>query len=141
MHKLSNNPLLSALNSSATPSSCQSYFKSWLNKAASAEIEFPPGTVRVVFDNKQTIGKRYRVKANQPSMLTSVITSTIYLPIDESSQIQSDEYFKPSNWMFDAVDDNLTNAIYDSFEHCNDIFRLTRSDLLAERMSILINSQ
>ena len=120
MHKLSNNPLLSALNSSATPSSCQSYFKSWLNKAASAEIEFPPGTVRVVFDNKQTIGKRYRVKANQ---------------------IQSDEYFKPSNWMFDAVDDNLTNAIYDSFEHCNDIFRLTRSDLLAERMSILINSQ
>ena len=55
--------------------------------------------------------------------------------------MQSDEYFKPSNWMFDPVDDNLTNAIYDSFEQYNDIFRLTRNDLLAERMSILINSQ
>ena len=37
----------------------------WLNKAASTEIPFSPGIVRVVFDNEQVIGKRFRVKANQ----------------------------------------------------------------------------
>ena len=57
--------------------------------------------MRVVFDYEQIIGKRYRVKANQSSVPTSVITSTIYLSIDESSQMQIDEYFKLSNWMFD----------------------------------------
>ena len=89
---------------------------SWLNKAASAKIEFPPRTVRVVFNTEQVIGKRYRVKTNQSSVPTSAITSAIYLSIDESSQMQSDEYFKLSNWMFDPVDNNLANALLDSFE-------------------------
>ena len=84
-YKLSNNPFLFALNSSATSSGSHTYLTSRLNEAASTEIEFPPGTVRVVFDNKQIIGKRYRVKANQSSVPTSVIKSTIYLSIDESS--------------------------------------------------------
>ena len=55
--------------------------------------------------------------------------------------MQSDEYFKQSDWMSDPVDDNLTNAILDSFGQYNDIFRLTRNDLLAEPTSVLINSQ
>ena len=133
--------MLSALNSSATPSSSHTYLTSWLNKAASANIEFPPGTVRVVFNNEQVIGKRYRVKTNQSSVPTSVVTSAIYLSIDESSQMQIDEYFKLSNWMFDPVDNNLTNVILESFERYNDIFRLTPNYLLPERMSVLINSQ
>ena len=95
--------------------------------------------MRVVLVNKQIIDKRYRVKANQLLVPTSVIISTIYLAIDKSSQTQIDEYFKLPNWMFDPVENKLTNTILDYFERHNNIFRITCYDLLAERMSVFIN--
>ena len=39
------------------------------------------------------------------------------------------------------LDDHLANAIFNSFEQHKDIFRLTRDDLSAERMNLLIISQ
>ena len=55
-----------------------------MNKAAESEIKSPKGIVRVVFNNKQVIGKRYRVKADQASVPAGVITSSAYLIIDDS---------------------------------------------------------
>ena len=40
-YKLSNNPLLSALNISSKPSGSHTYLTSWLNSSASSETEFP----------------------------------------------------------------------------------------------------
>ena len=71
-YQLSNNPLLSALlNCSSKPSGSHTYLTSWLNSSASSEIEFPEGIERVVFDNEQIIGKRYRVKTNQSTVPAS----------------------------------------------------------------------
>ena len=61
-YKLSNNPLLSALNCSLKPSGSPTYLTSWLNSSASSAIEFPEGIVQVVFDNEQIIGKQYKLK-------------------------------------------------------------------------------
>lgn len=69
--KRSNNPLLSALNCSSKSSGSHTYLTSWLNSSASSEIEFPEGIERVVFDNEQIIGKRYRVKTNQSTVPAS----------------------------------------------------------------------
>ena len=74
-------------------------------------------------------------------MLIQVPHIVANLLIDESRKMLSDNHFKPSNWMFHPVDENLRNAILDFFKQHNDIFRLTQNDLLAERMSVLINSQ
>ena len=81
------------------------------NTAWWTEIEFPPGTVRVVFVNKQNIDKRYRVKAYQSSVPTSILPCTIYLAIDGSCQMQNDEYFKLSNWMFYPVEEKACKLV------------------------------
>ena len=44
--------------------------------------------------------------------------------------MQSDGYIKLSNWMFNPVEENLTNIVLDSFEQHNDM-----------SMSVVINSQ
>ena len=79
-YTLPNSAQLSALNSKSKPSGSHTYITSWLNKSAANEIEFPPGAVRT------EIGKRYRVKADQSNVPSSVISSCIYLLIDESSK-------------------------------------------------------
>ena len=95
-YKCSNSSLLTALNSASMPSGGHTSVTKWLNKAASTEIPFPPGIVRVVFDNEQVIGKCYRVKANQSSVPSSVVTSMAYLLIHESSQLQYQATLKAS---------------------------------------------
>ena len=71
--------------------------------------------VRVVFDNEQVIVKRYRVKANQQSVPTSVITSHAYLSIDVTNDIQYNNAYSPSHWMFQPADELVTSKILDSF--------------------------
>ena len=90
-YKLSNNALLSALNSSTKPCGSHTFLSTWLNKAAESEIKFPNGIVGVVFDNEHVIGKRYRVKADQASVPASVITSSAYLIIDDSNNMQFED--------------------------------------------------
>ena len=65
-YKCSNSSLLTALNSASMPSGGHTSVTKKLKKAASTEIPFSPGIVRVVFDNEQVIGKRYRVKPINP---------------------------------------------------------------------------
>ena len=136
-YKLSNNAQLSALNSRSRPSGSHTYLTTWLNKASAKEITFPSGLVRVVFDNEQVIGKRYRVKANQSNVPSSVISSSIYLSIDESSEIQNIENLKPSYWMFDDFDDAKIEKLIKSFESHSGVFRQTRDVLIGERLNII----
>ena len=112
-----------------------------MNKALESEIKFPKGIVRVVFNNKQVIGKRYRVKADQASVPAGVITSSAYLIIDDSSNMLFEDIWKPSDWMFKSVDESLTDSIIDSFESNNGIFRVARNKLLEERISVILKSQ
>ena len=78
--------------------------------------------MRVVFDNEQIIGKRYRVKTNQSAVPASVISSSAYLSIDNKSKIQYDDRFMPSKWMFDSLDDVTINSVIESFDQYNNIF-------------------
>ena len=86
------------------------------------------------------IGKRYRVKANQASVLPSVISSSAYISIDKTNDIQYNNDFKPANWMFKPIQETL-KSIFDSFEQYNDLFRQTRNQLLSEQLALIIGSQ
>jgi len=81
------------------------------------------------------------VKANQTSVPTSVTSSSVYLSIDKGNNIQTEEKFQPSNWMFDSLDETTMNALLDSFGQYNDTFRMTRNELLAERINVLMTMQ
>ena len=112
-----------------------------MNKAAEPEIKFPNNIVRVVFENEQVIGNRYQVKADQALVTASIITSSTYLIIDDSNNMQFEDTYKPSDWMFKSVDESLIDSIIDSFESNNDIFRVTHNKLLKERISVILKSQ
>ena len=61
-------------------------------------------------------GKRYCVKANQSSIPSSVISSSAYISIDKTNDIQYNDDFKPANWMFKPIQETLLESIFDSFE-------------------------
>ena len=72
--------------------------------------------VKVAFDNEQVIEKWSRVKANQSSVPSSVISSSAYISIDKTNDIQYNYDFKPANWMFKPIQETLLESIFDSFE-------------------------
>ena len=87
------------------------------------------------------IGKRYHVKADQSSVRSSVISSSAYISIDKTNDIQYNYDFKPANWMFKPIQETLLECIFDSLEQYNDLFRQTRNQLLSERLALMIGSQ
>ena len=140
-YKCSNSSLLTALNSASMPSGGHTSVTKWLNKAASTEIPFLPGIARVVFDNKQVIGKCYRVKANQSSVPSRVVTSMAYLLIDESNELHYQDTLKPSGWMFNDISETVVESIVQSFNQHNNLLRETRNNLLETSLAALKDTQ
>ena len=77
-----------------------SYSFNLLNECSDAPIDFPTGTIRVIFDSVQVVGKCYNIKAESITALISVITSTVYIKLDENSS-QNSEILQPKHWLFD----------------------------------------
>ena len=138
---LFNNALLLALNSRKKPCELHTSFSTCLNNARESEIKFPNGIVRIVFDNEQVIGKRYLVKADEALVPASCITSSGHLMIDHSRNMQFEDIYKSSDWMFKSVNESLIDSTIDSFENNNDILRVTRNELLNKRINVILKSQ
>ena len=79
------------MNSSTKLCGSHRFLSTWLNKAEESEIKFPNSIVRVVFDIEQVIRKCYQVKADQALVPASVITSSAYLIIDDSNNMQFED--------------------------------------------------
>lgn len=140
-YSISNSKLLVNINNVQRPSGSYSYLCDWLSEHAKEEIEFPNGLVRVIFDNEQVVGKRYRVRANLNNVPCSVITSVAYLQIDEHSNIQNDEQYAPKNWLFAeetcVENENLIKGLHNYDKY----FRLTRNSFIANRISKIVQEQ
>ena len=138
-YKMSNAPLLSALNGASKPSGAQTFLNNWLKDAASKPITVPPGLIRIVFDNEQVIGKRYRVKAKQMNVPMSVITSHAYITLSKTNDMQyKDDENIPSKWMFACQNDSIDKKIIDSFETHKYIFRKTRNEFIQHRLNVIL---
>ena len=82
-YSLSGSKDLLRLNSSTFPSGSYTFVCNWLSDNAKKQILFPEGTVRVVFDNEQVVGKRYVVSLENPNVPISVVTSHAYLQMEK----------------------------------------------------------
>ena len=140
-YKISNSAVLSALNGSFKPSGAHTYLTNWLNEAASQPPTFPDGTVHVVFDNEQVVGKRYHVDAEKTKVPLSLITSHVYLMVDRESDIQYREDLKPDHWMFKTVNEDLITTVTSSFSSFGDTFRVARNNLISSRLQVLQKHQ
>lgn len=82
-----------------------------MTEQADKPMRFPDGLVRSVFDNEQLVGKTYRVKSEN-KISTIVITSHLYIAIDEKNLTQTEEKYVPSNWLFSKPTDVQAQAFF-----------------------------
>ena len=116
------------------------FINQWLKNSAAEPLSVPPGLVRLVFDNEQVIGKRYRVKANKASVSASVITSHASIMIDKDNFIQYQDDYKPSTWLYD--DRKMQTAagdIIDLFDEHEEIFRASQNTFIDSRIAYIRN--
>lgn len=73
-YTLSHSRLLVDFSGACLPSGSYSYLNDWLSNIAKEPVKCPPGTIRIVFDNEQRVGKRYRISANNNNVPVSVVT-------------------------------------------------------------------
>ena len=113
---------------SIMPASSYSTLTGWLSNEAKKEITFPKEDVRVVFDNQQVIGKRYKVNAKSNTVPSSVITSQANLVLNTDVHLQWNEALKPKQWFFKekTIDPNC-------LDEANDYFRKSRNRFIKSR--------
>ena len=139
-YNLSNSKLSLKLNNSITPAGSNTFLKDWFFENASDKIKFLKGLIRVVFESKQIVGKRYSVKADHNVVPVSEITSFAHLCINSSSNIQNQENYGQINGSSKQQMKRIKQKKNVSFivEH-PDFFRSTRNHLIAYRMPVILN--
>ena len=137
-HSFSHSRSLTDANNSFLPVGSNTYLTNWLTKNAENKILFPNGLIKVVFDNKQVIGKNYKVKVSGNLVKSSIITSKAYFKINDSD-IRSFADMRPKYWLFNT-NDNVP-VIMESLNKHQNIFRETRNAFIKERLQLLEREQ
>lgn len=104
-----------------------------MSDQATTALNVPPGIVRSVFDNEQVIGKTYKVQAENKVPM-SIVTSHIYISIDKCNEIQRDETFAPSNWLFGKPSQIQKQEFLNESKETVEFFRHSRNMFIKERM-------
>jgi len=144
-YSLSGSKQLIKLNSKISPAGSYTFLKNWFNDNAREEISFPSGTVRVVFDNEQVVGKRYTVSLDNPTVPLSVVTSHAYLELDKNSNTQSREELSPKHWLFQNPNEmsqklaNFPAEFSEDFRSSRNQFIQTRLDCIEQRQKLIIS--
>ena len=101
------------------PGGSYSYVAKWLNSQANEPIKFPDGFVKAIFDNNQKIGRTYLI-TGMNQVPTSIMTSHLWITLDESNTIQNESVYKPESWMWNAKGtlekENITKLLTTSSE-------------------------
>jgi hypothetical protein len=131
---MSRNKQLVGFNSRLCPAGSEKTISRWMTQQADSEVKYPEGLVRSVFDNEQVVGKTYRVKSDN-KLPASVITSHLYIVIDEENLVQNEEKYSPSNWLFlkpTKVQEQSYLSMYN--DSVTKTFRKSRNTLLSDRL-------
>ena len=131
--------MLSALNSKYKPSGSHTFITSRLNSRMYVQLSI---RCRQSSHRQWTSDwKTYRVKANQSSVSSTVISSSAYISIEKTNDFQYNHYFKLANSIFKPIQETLSESIFYSFEQNNDLFQQTWNQLLSEQLALIIGSQ
>ena len=140
-YSLSNSKLLVNFNGKCRPSGCYTCLKNWLANKAKDELKVPNGIVKIVFDNEQVVGKKYTVKSDSNVVPMGVVTSHIYVSIDQQNIAQNLIDLKPEQWMFNRLTDVQMEKIMNIPNSYNDYFRNSRNKFIEKRIDIILKQQ
>ena len=124
---------------SRSPGGAYTFITTWLKKQAQNPIEFPPGLVKVVFDNFQKVGRTYAITGTN-IVPTSVITSSVWITLDTVSNMQECKVFEPNEWLWGEIDDDSTEKLFEALTQAGEGFRRTR-DIFIDNCIILVYKQ
>ena len=85
------------LNGASTGGGQYDTISNWLVDLASSPVIAPDGDLGHAFDNNQKIGKTWHVEFDS-KVKASVITTHIWLSLDKTGLLQSNEKLKPVQW-------------------------------------------
>ena len=121
-----------------SPGGSYSYLVAWLEQQASDPIKFPSGLTKAIFDNNQKIGRTYVITGTNV-VPTSVMTSSLWLTLDQDSQIQEDASFKPSNWMWTNKNEDMEIKLINALTSPGTDFRKARDDFISTCIDVVYN--
>ena len=141
VYSLCRSKQLVSYNSQMSPSGSSDFISKWLNEQSSTPVDFPEGLVRSVFDNEQVIGKTHKVKADN-KVPASVITSHIYISLDNENKLQNDALYAPSSWLFtDGTNEKKAEFSCLPANSFPELFRGTRNSFIESRLLSVVNEQ
>ena len=132
-YSYTHNKNLIQMNSKTLPSGIITTIRKFLEDSSSEPIPFPPGCVRVVFDNEQTIGKRYRIHVSSPNVPLPVITSHAYIVINNKNDVESFHHLSPRIWRNGNVSEKQKKDIFSFAKAQKNHIRISRNKLLKSR--------
>ena len=124
---------LIAYNACVSPGGSNTYLSQWLTEQSTYEVPFPKGFTKCVFDNQQVIGKTRTVKADN-KVPSSVITSHCYISINCDDLIQNDPAFKPEQWIFGEITDEINESMKTEELEYSNLLRSTRNSFISSRI-------
>lgn len=120
-----------------SPGGAYTFLTNWLKEQSKAPLEFPKGLVKSVFDNSQKVGKTYLISGTN-TVPTSVITSHLWITLNQHSDIQNRQDLSPKNWILSPLsylqENDLTNHLLKpSME-----FKVTRNRFIQQCLPMVI---
>ena len=139
-YSIYNSKTICNINNQSSPSGSYSFISKWLTEQGKKEITFPQGTVRVVFDNEQVVGKRYTICFDN-SVPSSIVTSHAYLVCNENDVLQCGKTLSPADWMFKALTENQIDGVSQHHKKHQQFFRDSRNKFIETRLAVLSREQ
>jgi len=124
---------------SRSPGGAYTHICNWLKEQSQDPLQFPKGLAKSIFDNSQKVGKTYIITGTN-KVPTSVITSHLWVTLDEDDNLQDDISYSPTNWLLNKklTEQQRDNLLQVLTKPSNE-FRVTRDNFITKCIGIVNN--
>lgn len=121
-----------------SPGGAYSFICNWLREQSKEPLKFPNGLVKAIFDNSQKVGKTYLISSTN-IVPTSVITSHLWVVLDEQSEVQNKKELSPINWIYSPLSQAKKTALVNLLSKPSMEYRITRNRSIQSCIQVVIN--
>lgn len=119
-----------------SPGGAYTFICNWLKEQSKEPIPYPDGLAKSVFDNSQKIGKTYLISGTN-IVPTSVITSHLWIILDQQNNMQKTETLSPRNWMFKSLSNEQRLLLIETLSKPSAELRVTRNRFIQYCLKIV----
>ena len=94
--------------------------------------------MKAIFDNSQKVGKTYLISSTN-IVPTSVITSHLWVVLDEQSEVQNKKELSPINWIYSPLSQAKKTALVNLLSKPSMEYRITRNRSIQSCIQVVIN--